>query len=260
MFSSISIPRLPLSRGRRHRMVVFAILACLVVFLIAPFYMIYKPPNLLISYFVKKFPSALFRVETSEKIIALTIDDAPTPYTKEILNLLKEYNATATFFLIGAQAQEKGRRELLKQMVRNGNELGNHAMHDEPSRDLSSEQLTKQIREVDLWIDGIYQQTGMVRLGKYFRPGSGFFTKRMLDIVEGMDYRLVLGNIYPHDPQIPYWNVNAKHILSMLRPGGIIICHDRRSWTLPMLRKVLPEITKRGYKIVTVSELLQAGS
>jgi peptidoglycan/xylan/chitin deacetylase (PgdA/CDA1 family) len=42
-----------------------------------------------------------------------------------------------------------------------------------------------------------------------------------------------------------------------LRPGGIIICHDRRSWTAPMLQKVLPEMRRRGYRVVTVTELLK---
>jgi hypothetical protein len=43
----------------------------------------------------------------------------------------------------------------------------------------------------------------------------------------------------------------------MLSPGGIIICHDRRSWTLPMLQKVLPEMKRRGYSAVTLTELLE---
>ena len=71
-------------------------------------------------------------------------------------------------------------------------------------------------------------------------------------------YRLVLGSVYPHDPQIPYWRINAAHILSSVRPGSIVICHDRRSWTAPTLRKVLPELKKRGYQVVTVTQLLES--
>lgn len=93
--------------------------------------------------------------------------------------------------------------------------------------------------------------------GKYYRPGSGFFSERMLTLVRKLGYRLVLGSIYPHDAQIGYAWLNARHILSMLSPGGIIICHDRRSWTPPMLRKILPEMQRRGYKAVTVSQLLE---
>jgi peptidoglycan/xylan/chitin deacetylase (PgdA/CDA1 family) len=79
----------------------------------------------------------------------------------------------------------------------------------------------------------------------------------MLVTIKELGYRLVLGNVYPHDPQIPYPSVNAKHVLSMVRPGAIVICHDRRGWTVPMLRKVLPELRARGYRILTVTELLE---
>jgi peptidoglycan/xylan/chitin deacetylase (PgdA/CDA1 family) len=92
---------------------------------------------------------------------------------------------------------------------------------------------------------------------KYFRSGSGFFSGTMRKMLGRLGYQLVLGSIYPHGPQIPFWRINASHILSMLRPGGIIICHDRRSWTVPMLQKVLPEIRCKGYRIVTVTELLR---
>jgi peptidoglycan/xylan/chitin deacetylase (PgdA/CDA1 family) len=64
--------------------------------------------------------------------------------------------------------------------------------------------------------------------------------------------------VYPHDPQIAYAGVNARHVLSMVRPGSIVICHDRRAWTVPMLKKVLPELKTRGYRVETVTGLLEA--
>jgi peptidoglycan/xylan/chitin deacetylase (PgdA/CDA1 family) len=79
----------------------------------------------------------------------------------------------------------------------------------------------------------------------------------MRALLHRLGYRLVLGDVYPHDPQVPFWKINAKHILSMVQPGSIIACHDRREWTAPMLQKVLPELTRRGYRVVTVSELLK---
>lgn len=129
-------------------------------------------------------------------------------------------------------------------------------MYDEPSRSLSDLSLLEQIQSVETLIHESYATVGKEPPPKYFRPGSGFFSRRMRNTLRNLDYRLVLGSIYPHDPQIPFWRINASHILSMLQPGGIIICHDRRSWTAPMLRKVLPEIRRRGYRVVTVSQLL----
>jgi peptidoglycan/xylan/chitin deacetylase (PgdA/CDA1 family) len=131
-------------------------------------------------------------------------------------------------------------------------------MHDEASRALTNAQLEEQIRDVERMIDDAYSLAHVDgEPTRYFRPGSGFFSTRMRGIVRELGYRLVLGDVYPHDPQIPYWRVNAAHVLSMLKPGGIIICHDRRSWTVPMLRKVVPEMKRRGWKITTVSGLLE---
>jgi peptidoglycan/xylan/chitin deacetylase (PgdA/CDA1 family) len=229
-------------------------LLALLALLVVPFYFVYKPPRLLIRYFARRWPDVLWQVETTKKIVALTIDDAPSTHTLQIMEVLKENDAHATFFVIGSQVQ--GREDRLRELIRNGNELGNHAMHDEPSRSLSDEALEAEIYEVRKKLMDAYAEEGIEPPSNYFRPGSGFFSDRMRRLLDRLGYRLVLGSIYPHDPQISYWWINANHILSMLRPGAIIICHDRREWTIPMLKKVIPEIKKRGYDIVTVTELL----
>ncbi len=172
------------------------------------------------------------------------------------MQILKANNATATFFIIGSQVH--GHEGILQELLRNGNELGNHAMRDEPSRSLSDTTLVEQIQSVEEMLHDAYAAVDVVEpQPKYFRPGSGFFSERMRAVLARLGYQLVLGSIYPHDPQIPFWRVNARHVLSMARPGGIIICHDRRSWTAPMLRKVLPEMRRRGYRVVTVTGLLR---
>lgn len=227
------------------------------VLVVLPAYVVYKPPKFVVNYFQRRSPDVLFHVNTSKKIVALTIDDTPSSYTEGILELLKANDAHATFFVIGDQVP--GRESVLEEIVRQGHELGNHAMHDEPSINLPSDTLSEQISEVDALINRAYQNARKPRTAHYFRPGSGIFSPRTLDIAAKLGYETILGSIYPHDPFIKYWRVNAWHILSMLRPGAVVICHDRRSWTVPMLQKVLPEMRRRGYEVVTVSGLLNAG-
>jgi peptidoglycan/xylan/chitin deacetylase (PgdA/CDA1 family) len=240
-------------------------LVFVVVALVVPFYVIYKPPNLLIRYFQQRWPDVLWHVPASrlrtstkgaEKMIALTIDDAPSSYTREILQVLQENEAHATFFVIGGQVS--GREPALESLVKAGMELGNHAMHDEPSRSLSPETLSAEVTRVEGYINGTYDAVGKPHPPRYFRPGSGFFSTGMRAQISDMGYQMVLGSVYPHDPQIGYPAVNARHVLSMVRPGSIVICHDRREWTAPMLRKVLPELKRRGYRVVTVSGLIEA--
>jgi len=240
-------------------MTMFSILV-LVCSLLTPVYLVYKPPSVLIRYFKHRWPDVLWHVETESKVVALTIDDCPSEHTKEIMDVLAANDAHATFFAIGSQIQ--GREETLQALIEAGHEVGNHAMYDEPSASLSNVTFKEQIQAVDWMIELAYAATNEATNleqspPRYFRPGSGFFHARMLALIKGLDYRLVLGSIFPHDPQIKYWWVNAMHILSMVRPGGIIICHDRRSWTAPMLRKVLPALKQRGYRVMTVSDLLR---
>jgi peptidoglycan/xylan/chitin deacetylase (PgdA/CDA1 family) len=246
-------------RARRSRIFAMFLLLSTILTFIFPFYCIYKPPHALIRYFQHRWPDVLWHVPLpagAEKVIALTIDDAPSEHTRELLSVLKENDAHATFFVIGGQVP--GREDVLKSMVSAGMELGNHAMHDEPSRALSASKLQEEVAQVEGYINATYASLDMQRPPKYFRPGSGFFSTSMRAQVRGLGYQMVLGGIYPHDPQIPYPGVNARHILSKAWAGGIIICHDRRGWTVPMLKRVLPELKRRGYRITTVTGLLEA--
>ncbi|KAJ5114279.1 hypothetical protein NUU61_000038 [Penicillium alfredii] len=232
------------------------ILACCLLFSL---YFVYKPPAALIRFCQRRWPDVLFHVPVTKKVVALTIDDGPSTHTEAILHLLRAHDATATFFVIGSQIP--GYETVLADLVRARNELANHAMHDEPSRALSDAVLTDQILAVHGHIQDAYRATGQADgpPNWLFRPGSGFFSSRMRSRVKELGYRLVLGDVYPHDPQVPFWRLNANHILSMVRPGSIIICHDRREWTAPMLQTVLPELKRGGYRVVTVSKLLQEG-
>ncbi|RYO75779.1 hypothetical protein DL764_010319 [Monosporascus ibericus] len=244
-------------RARRQRMTTLVTVLCVVVLVLVPFYAIYRPPRLLIAYFARRWPDVLWEVPVApdNKVVALTIDDAPSEHTQEILGVLNGHGATATFFVIGGQVP--GREETLADVVRSGSELGNHAMHDEPSRALPDDELAAQVDAVRDRIRAAYRAGDRAPPPQYFRPGSGFFSDRMRRLLDRLGYRIVLGGVYPHDPQIPYAWLNARHILSMVRPGSIIICHDRRKWTAPMLRKVLPELKRRGYRIVSLTELLK---
>ncbi|KAF1835088.1 glycoside hydrolase/deacetylase [Decorospora gaudefroyi] len=262
----LRIFRLPTTRAARRRRVTTLMTALIVTLtFLLPFYLIYKPPNLLIRYFQHKWPDVLWHLPRAslprggsggEKIIALTIDDAPSEHTSEILNVLQENDAKATFFVIGAQV--RGREKVLQTLVGQGMELGNHAMHDEASRSLSPVTLVREVRQVEAYINSTYDGLDLSHPPRYFRPGSGFFSTRLRGLVHDLGYQMVLGSVYPHDAQIPYAGVNARHVLSMVRPGSIVICHDRRPWTAPMLRVVLPELRRRGFRVVSLSGLLEA--
>ncbi|PFH56760.1 hypothetical protein XA68_16032 [Ophiocordyceps unilateralis] len=246
-------------RVRRNRMATMAALTALTALLLLPLYSaycVYKPPRFLVSYLRGRYPDVLFELTTTERVMALSLDDAPSAHTADIMEVLRENGARATFFVIGDQVE--GREEALRTLVGQGHELANHAMHDEPSRALSDDRLEADVAAVKEKLVAAYSAESSTLPNNYFRPGSGLISRRMRDLLGSRGFRIVLGSIYPHDPQIPYPAVNARHILSMAHPGAIIICHDRRKWTAPMLRLVLPELRRRGYKIVTITDLVKS--
>lgn len=233
---------------RFTRMLLILLLFLLIAaFIIA--HVVYKPPQSVIRYLQQKYPDVLFQVDLPPtlRVMALTIDDAPSQETAKILDLLKEYGAKATFFVIGGQI--RAHPDILERMIDEGHEIGNHAWADEPSTRLPLAELERQIKAVE-------SKTPLNPDGaRYFRPGSGFFTEKMVERVKVMGYRVVLGSIYPHDPQIHNARMNAKHVVSMARPGGIIIMHDRRSYSVKQLELVLRDLSSKGMNRWTFESL-----
>ena len=178
-----------------------------------------------------------------------TRDDCPSPHTATMLDSLKKYDAKATLFIIGDQVP--AHEDILQRIHDEGHKVGNHAWTDEKTVLRSLTEVERQIKAVEVLLPA--NANGL----KYFRPGGGFFSSKMVEKVMGMGYKVVLGCIYPHDPQVWSANVNARHVLSMVRAGGIIIVHDRRGHSGPQLELVLKGLKDGGWKVVSLGGLLE---
>lgn len=86
--------------------------------------------------------------------------------------------------------------------------------------------------------------------------GSGYFNKKMTDIVKEIGYKTVLADIFPFDPVISKPRVSAKHILIMWKSRGIIIVHDRRSYSAEQLEITLKGMKERGRRAESLGGLL----
>jgi peptidoglycan-N-acetylglucosamine deacetylase len=196
------------------------------------------------------FPEVRFFFDTTEKIIALTIDDIPGKHLREILRVLAKYHVSATFFTIGSYIMENDINGLLIKEMKRDHEIGNHTMENRMSIKLSDDELIDQIVNTEKIVGDNYWM-------KWFRPGSGFFTNRMIELVKNYGYKLALGDVYPHDPIFRYKifaRLNAEYIIWNTKPGSIIILHDVEN-TVDTLEIVLDRLTKKGYKIMTLSEM-----
>ncbi|KAI9348476.1 hypothetical protein BDR26DRAFT_799213, partial [Obelidium mucronatum] len=189
----------------------------------------------------------------SEKVASLTIDDAPSEHTAEILDILKQHNAKATFFIIGDYVDKLANgHEILARMVAEGHELANHTMFDRPTIGL-----TPEVFELELvQVDSILAQHQPNPSVKWFRPGSGVFSQEMVTLAESYGYKTILGCRFPVDTTSRDPRLNSWHVSSGIHPGAIVVLHDYREWIKETLRILLPNlIQEKGYRVVTAGEL-----
>lgn len=212
------------------------------------------PSVWVIDWLARRYPGCLYRVSLEVPLVALTLDDGPDPATTgPILEELRRHGARATFFLIAERIA--GREPLVRRMVAEGHELGNHLTRDRPSIRLDAEEFARDLEEAHR----VLAPLGPLR---WARPGSGWYSEAMVDAMARQGYACALGSVYPYDATIPSAAFSAWHILRNVRPGAVVVLHDgagRGARTVRVLRTVLPELQARGYRIVTLSELLAAG-
>ncbi len=230
----------------------FGRLLLLVVFLFSAGASVYWLSPLLFRLWGTHSTDVLFRTPTAASAVALTIDDGPDPATTpELLDVLERYGARATFFLIGSRARRHP--ELVRAIVEGGHEVANHMWEDVPSRGLDSATFEERL----LRTDRVLSEFATAR---WLRPGGGLYSDRMVRQAERRGYRLALGTIYPFDAVVRWPGLLARFIAGWARPGSIVILHDGRGRgerTADVLRRALPELRDRGFRVTTITELLE---
>ena len=233
--------------SRRARRYIAMLVAALVLALLA---VLWTAPRWLIAHLATRFPGCVYAVATNARVVALTIDDGPDPTTTAaILRELRDHDAHATFFLISGNIV--GNDSVVTALVADGHEVGNHLTRDEPSIDLSP-----------LAFDSALVAAGktLSRFSRvrWARPGGGRYDQRMVATMRARGYACALGSVYPYDAEIPSSHFSSAFVLAHARPGAIIVLHDgngRGRRTAATLRRTLPALRRRGFHVVTLSEL-----
>lgn len=196
----------------------------------------------------------LWDVKTEEKLVALTFDDGPHPkHTSDVLDLLTQYNAKGTFFVVGEHANKNP--ELILRMYEDGHELANHT-YTHPFK-VTVPQLMEEIKQTN---DTIYSITGFAP--SLFRPVEGQYTDAMIDAIAKEGYMVVMWSW--HQDTQDWKNPGVKKIVDKVlkgtNNGNVVLFHDgggNRQQTVDALAQILPALQKEGYKFVTISELLK---
>ena len=190
---------------------------------------------------------------------ALTIDDAPTSSSHEILDCLAKHGVRATFFIISSQIP--GREDVLRRMVEEGHELANHTRFDEPSWRLSTRGFEDSLIHCEQALQPFLPSSPSPPQQKWFRPGHGIVTPSLLATCAEHHYRIALGSCFPNEAnarsffQCTNWRINALYLKLRARPGCVVILHDR-PWTAPALEASLPTLCSR-HALDTLSRLVE---
>jgi len=197
----------------------------------------------------------VWEVPTNEKVICLTFDDGPDPkYTPEVLKLLEKYQAKGTFFVTGKKVEQHP--EIVLQQTIAGHEIANHSYSHKYISKMSSEELEEEILKTE---NIIKQVTGQVP--KLYRPPGGFYNEKVVNTAKGNGYTVVLWS-WRHDTKDwanPGVDKIIKKVVTNAQNGDIVLFHDHggnRKQTINALQEILPQLQKRGYRFITVSDLL----
>jgi peptidoglycan-N-acetylglucosamine deacetylase len=210
-------------------------------------------PHWLVEAAASARPGCLYFAPRQERVVALTLDDGPHDgTTTALLDVLARHRARATFFLISGHVP--GNEPLVARIVREGHEIGNHFTEDQRSIDLTPAEFEESLLEADSVLSAFAPL-------RWARPGSGWYDARMVQTLEQHGYRCALGSVYPFDAQLRSSGHSTRTVLAGVRPGAVIILHDgagRGSRSVAALERILPELARRGYRVVTLSELYAA--
>ncbi|MEO0407675.1 MAG: polysaccharide deacetylase family protein [Cyanobacteria bacterium P01_A01_bin.135] len=231
-------------------------------------------PRQLVSALSTISPNAIFAKATTEKVIALTIDDVPTPCqpdyasTQRILEAIAQYNgalpssayrAHATFFVIGSYLTHGS--SILQQMLAQGHELGNHGMFDHTHASLPLTTLADELKAAHQLLT---KDTGTCL--QWFRPGRGMYNRQVIDAVGqlrpwGYRSQVALASMVPLDtrPQFESPAFTFSYVSQFVFPGAILVLHGgsegRDRNTAAVLQQLLPWLKSKGYRAVTLSQL-----
>ena len=189
-----------------------------------------------------------------DRVIALSYDDGPSPAnTPELLEILASAGARATFFVVGSKVVRHP--ELTARIALAGHELGNHSYSHVNPRDLDHEGLRLEVER------GARAIADAVEPPSLFRPPFGKRPREAARICADLGLTTVLWSVDSGDTMPFSASRIADGVVRRVRPGDIVLLHDggeRRQPTLDATRRILEELGARGYRFVTVSDLLFA--
>ncbi|RST74209.1 glycosyltransferase [Siminovitchia acidinfaciens] len=198
--------------------------------------------------------------QPGEKEIVLTFDDGPDPkYTKSILEILKQYQVKASFFIIGNKAIHN--QDIVKQIYRDGHEIGIHTFSHPKTIQMSDKQLKLELNSSQRIIQGITGHTTSLYRSPYGDEEAKYMPSHFqrLQNVTQMGYVTVNYDIDSKDWKLRDSKAIVENVLNQVSNSDIILLHDSggdRQATVEALPEIIKQLQNKGYKFVSVSDLM----
>ena len=186
---------------------------------------------------------------TGNKVIALTFDDGPGPYTAHLLDVLDQYGAKATFFLIGSKVSSQA--NVVRSIHARGHQLGNHSWSHPELPKLPVDQIAG---EIDRTNDAIKQATGVTPA--ILRPPYGAVNGVVLEQLRLRGMSSILWSVDTRDWADRNSDIVCSRAVAGARPGAIILMHDIHQTSVGAVPCILSALKQQGYSFVTVQGLL----
>lgn len=182
---------------------------------------------------------------SKKKCVALTYDDGPGLYTETLLKHLAKEDAKATFFMVGQMA--KARPEVVKKVAAQGHAIANHTWNHPDLRRLSLAGQKKQVNDTSKLLKKLSGQPVTM-----LRPPYGAYNSN----TKKLGVSLIMWDVDTNDWKTRSTSQTIKRALAGVKPGSIVLMHDIHKPTVDAAPKLIKELKKRGYTLVTVPQLL----
>lgn len=186
--------------------------------------------------------------------IYLTFDDGPSSYTPQVLDLLAQYGAKATFFVIGSQAEASP--QLIRRVASEGHYVGNHTQNHADLSGIGRDGFFNEVETTRQALLGIARDLFVLDSDvRFLRPPYGATDEFTRQYAADLGYTVMLWTVDPQDWRRPGAEQIAAHILAHAEPGAVILMHDGggdRTQTIAALEAVLPQLSAQGYVFRTV--------
>ncbi len=182
----------------------------------------------------------------AEKVVYLTFDDGPfPPYTQQMLDVLAEFDAHATFFVLGRQAVAEP--DTIRKIYEGGHAVGNHSWSHSSLSGMGWQSFKAEVDDTGALLGGYNSNC--------LRPPYGYTDGNTANYARDLGYTLALWNVDPQDWRLPGAAVIANRVLAVVKPGSVVLLHDGggdRSQTVGAVRIILDRLTAQGYSFKAV--------